>query len=158
MIEIRPAEMPAELPVVRALFLEYARGLGIDLGFQEFEAELAALPGKYAPPRGRLLLAFDGDSAAGCVALRPVDHRTCEMKRLYVRPQARGQRLGWRLAQRICDEAQKAGYRRICLDTLSTMTSAQALYRSLGFQPIEPYVYNPIEGAKFLGLDLLRSG
>ena len=154
MTEIRPAELPADLPVVRQLFRQYAEGLGIDLGFQDFEAELACLPGKYAPPRGRLMLAWDGGTAVGCVALRAVDGLTCEMKRLYVTPQVRGQQWGRRLAERICGEARDAGYRRICLDTLPTMASAQELYRSLGFKPVEPYVYNPIEGTRFLALDL----
>ena len=157
MIEIRPAELPADLPAVRRLFREYAASLGIDLGFQDFEAELAALPGKYAPPAGRLMLAWDGGSAVGCVALRPLDGDTCEMKRLYVQPGVRGRQLGRRLAQRICSEARDAGYRRICLDTLPTMASAQALYQSLGFTPVEPYVYNPIPGARFLALELQRA-
>lgn len=155
MIEIRPARWPDDAPVVRALFREYADGLGIDLGFQDFESELHALPGKYEPPAGRLLLAWRDDEALGCVALRPVDRgETCEMKRLYVRPGARGTQLGRRLAERICDEARSAGYRRICLDTLSTMDAARGLYVSLGFEPIEPYVFNPIAGAMFLGREL----
>jgi GNAT superfamily N-acetyltransferase len=154
MIEIRPAELPGEVPVVRRLFLEYAEGLGVDLCFQDFEAELASLPGKYSPPRGRLMLAWDGDSALGCIALRPVDGETCEMKRLYVQPRVRGERLGLRLVERICSEARDAGYRRMCLDTLPTMSSAIGLYATLGFRPIAPYVFNPIEGALFLGLDL----
>jgi len=154
MTGIRPAEIPGDLPVVRRLLREYAEGLGVDLGFQDFEAELASLPGKYAPPRGRLVLAWHEGRAVGCVALRAIDDETCEMKRLYVQAGVRGQRLGRRLAQRICREARDAGYRRIFLDTLPTMASAQALYRSLGFQPVEPYVYNPIPGTSFLGLDL----
>jgi len=154
MIEIRPADLPADVPAVRQLFREYADGLGIDLCFQDFETELASLPGKYAPPEGRLLLAWDGDRAVGCVALRPIDGQTCEMKRLYVQPGVRGQQLGRRLAERVCREARDAGYRRICLDTLPSMSSAVQLYARLGFRPIEPYVFNPIEGAIFLGLDL----
>ena len=154
MIDIRPAQLPRELAEVRSLFREYVTGLGIDLEFQDFEAEIAGLPGKYTPPRGRLLLAWSATEAMGCVALRPLDETSCEMKRLYVRPQARGEQLGRRLAQRICDEAREAGYARICLDTLPTMASAQKLYRSLGFKPIEPYVFNPIAETKFLALDL----
>jgi ribosomal protein S18 acetylase RimI-like enzyme len=154
MIDIRSAELPRELPLVRTLFREYQRSLGIDLCFQDFEAELATLPGKYAPPRGRLLLAFDGEAPLGCVALRPLDGGDCEMKRLYLRPAARGRHLGRQLTERICAEAHDAGYRRICLDTLPSMTAAVALYRSLGFAPIAPYVYNPIEGALFLGREL----
>jgi ribosomal protein S18 acetylase RimI-like enzyme len=154
MIDIRPADLPRDLTEVRSLFREYAHGLGIDLDFQDFEAEMAALPGKYAAPWGRLLLAWSGTEAVGCVALRPLDESTCEMKRLYVRPQARGQQLGRRLAQRLYEEAREAGYSRICLDTLPTMVSAQKLYQSLGFAPIDPYVFNPIPGTKFLALDL----
>jgi ribosomal protein S18 acetylase RimI-like enzyme len=154
MIEIRPADLPRELDATRALLREYADGLGVDLCFQDFEAELAALPGKYAPPRGRLLLAWRGDELLGCVALRPVDARDGEMKRLYVRPQARGEGLGRRLAQRIVDEARAAGYARLCLDTLPTMTGAQALYAALGFVPVAPYVFNPVPGTRFLALAL----
>jgi len=153
-IDIRPAVLPDDLPVVRELFREYAVALGVDLCFQNFEEELAALPGKYAAPRGRLLLAWDGAAPVGCVALRPVDTERGEMKRLYVRPAARAQRLGRRLAERICAEAKEAGYRQICLDTLATMTPAVSLYRELGFVAIEPYVYNPLDGVLFLGRDL----
>jgi ribosomal protein S18 acetylase RimI-like enzyme len=153
-IDIRPADLPRDLDVVRTLFREYADRLGVDLAFQDFEAEVASLPGKYAPPAGRLLIAWRDAAAVGCVALRGLDARHCEMKRLYVRPAVRGEQLGRRLAERICAEARTAGYARICLDTLPTMQAAQALYRSLGFQPIDPYVFNPIAGTKFLGLAL----
>jgi ribosomal protein S18 acetylase RimI-like enzyme len=128
--------------------------LGIDLGFQDFEAELVALPGKYEPPTGRLLLAWNGTEAVGCVALRPLDGDACEMKRLYVRPRVRGEQLGRRLAERICQEARSAGYSRICLDTLPTMTAAINLYTALGFKPVEPYVYNPVPGSLLLALEL----
>ncbi|WP_375756085.1 GNAT family N-acetyltransferase [Corallococcus exercitus] len=154
MMVIEPARFPEDLALVRTLWREYAEGLGIDLGFQDFESELASLPGKYAPPRGRLLLARRGAEELGCVALRPLSDGACEMKRLYVRPAARGEQLGRKLAERICDEARAAGYSRICLDTLSTMSAAIGLYTSLGFRPIEPYVFNPIPGALFLGRDL----
>lgn len=158
-IEIRPAAFPRDLELVRGLFREYADGLGIDLCFQDFDAELAGLPGKYSPPDGRLLLAWrgdadDGETAVGCVALRAVDGGTCEMKRLYLRPGLRGTQLGRRLAERIVAEARAAGYARICLDTLPSMSAAIRLYAALGFSPIEPYVYNPIPGALFLGLEL----
>jgi ribosomal protein S18 acetylase RimI-like enzyme len=154
MIDIRPAAFPLDLAVVRLLFREYSQTLGIDLEFQGFEAEVAHLPGKYETPAGRLLLAWSGDDAVGCIGLRPLGGDTCEMKRLYVRPEARGHNLGRRLAERICDEARAAGYSRICLDTLPTMAAAQGLYESLGFKPIEPYVFNPIPGTKFLALEL----
>lgn len=154
MTDIRPADLPRDLDVVRALFGEYAESLGIDLAFQGFEREVAELPGKYQPPAGRLLLAWNGTRAVGCIALRPLETNVCEMKRLYVRPEARGEGLGRRLAERICREARDAGYARICLDTLPMMASAQALYESLGFVSTAPYVFNPIPGTKFLALDL----
>ncbi len=152
--EIRPAEFPRDLGEVHSLFCEYAASLSIDLCFQDFETELATLPGKYKPPQGRLLLACRGREAVGCVALRPLEGAACEMKRLYVRPQARGEHLGRRLAESICEEARSAGYSRICLDTLPTMIAALELYSALGFKPIGPYVFNPIPGAIFLALDL----
>lgn len=154
MTEIRAADIPNHLALVRMLFREYADSLGVDLCFQGFDSELAQLPGKYAAPTGRLLLAWHGADVVGCVAMRGLDTSTCEMKRLYVRPQARGEQLGRRLAQRVCSEAREAGYARICLDTLPTMTAAQQLYRTLGFEPIEPYVFNPVPGSLFLGLNL----
>jgi GNAT superfamily N-acetyltransferase len=154
MIEIRPATSPDELALIRSLFREYAASLDVDLCFQGFEEELAGLPGKYAPPAGRLLLAWRGDEVLGCGALRPLGDGACEMKRLYVRPAARGLQLGRRLAERICSEARLAGYSRICLDTLPSMMAAQAIYLSLGFRPIEPYVFNPVPGVRFLALEL----
>jgi GNAT superfamily N-acetyltransferase len=154
MTDIRPAELPRDLDDVRRLFREYAASLSVDLSFQDFETELAALPGKYQPPKGRLLLAWSGIGAVGCVALRPLKGAVCEMKRLYVRPQARGQQLGWRLAERICQEARAAGYSRICLDTLPTMAEALKLYAAMEFKPIEPYVFNPVPGAIFLAMEL----
>ena len=147
---VRPARFPDDLDVVRSLFVEYAAGLGVDLGYQGFDGEVASLPGKYAPPAGRLLLAWRGDRAAGCVALRPLEGTTCEMKRLYVRPEARGDGAGRRLVHAILDAARDAGYARICLDTLPTLGAAWALYASLGFDAVEPYVFNPISGARFL--------
>ena len=151
---IAPAKFPDDLAIVRALFREYADRLGVDLCFQGFEAELANLPGDYASPRGQLLLATDGGHALGCVALRPIDAATCEMKRLYVRPEARGLRLGRLLVERLIADARSAGYARICLDTLPAMTEAQALYHSLGFADIAPYVYNPIAGTRYMGLEI----
>jgi ribosomal protein S18 acetylase RimI-like enzyme len=154
--DIRQAAFPRDTRDVRALFKEYADGLGVDLGFQGFDDEVAQLPGKYAVPTGRLLLAWRGDEAVGCIAMRRIDNLVCEMKRLYVRPQARGEALGRRLVERLCDEARRAGYARICLDTLVSMASAQKLYESMGFKPIDPYVYNPLSGTQFLSLDLAK--
>lgn len=153
-LDIRPARIPADLDLVRQLFREYAESLGLDLSFQGFDEELSSLPGKYAAPRGRVLLAWQDEEPVGCVALRPLGDGACEMKRLYVRPNARGMRLGQALARRICDDARQAGYTRICLDTLSSMTAAVGLYTSLGFHPIPPYVFNPLPGAMYFGRDL----
>lgn len=153
-IEIRPAEFPRHLDIVRGLFSDYATALGVSLDFQDFDAELAGLPGDYSPPQGRLLLAWRAQEAIGCVALRPLEQGVCEMKRLYLKPAARQAGLGKQLAQRICAEARAAGYDRMRLDTLSTMTAALRLYQSLGFRPIPAYYYNPIPGAVYLELDL----
>ncbi len=138
----------------RALFLEYAESLGFDLGFQDFEAELRSLPGDYAPPGGVLLLARAADEAVGCVGLRPLAPETCEMKRLYVRPEARGTGAGRALAEAVVEVGRELGYRRMRLDTVPAMTAARALYRSLGFREIEPYRFNPIPGTSFMELDL----
>jgi len=153
-VAIRPAEFPHHLDIVRGLFRDYVSALGVSLDFQDFDAELAGLPGDYAPPRGRLLLAWQSQEPIGCVALRPLGQGICEMKRLYLKPSARQTGLGIQLAQRICAEARAAGYERMRLDTLSTMTAALRLYRSLGFRAIAPYYYNPIPGAVYLELDL----
>jgi putative acetyltransferase len=151
---IRDAEGPGDLELVRTLFLEYARSLDFDLGFQGFEGELAGLPGEYAPPGGALFLAWSGGEAAGCVALRKIDAARCEMKRLYVRPAFRGAGVGRRLAGEVVRRAREAGYRAMRLDTVPGMTEAVALYRSLGFHEIEPYRPNPVPGALFFEFTL----
>jgi ribosomal protein S18 acetylase RimI-like enzyme len=157
MIQIQPAQFPEQLEVVRTIFREYAESLGIDLSFQQFDSELAGLPGKFAPPQGQVLLAYNEGELIGCVAMRPLDETTCEMKRLYVRASGRGLQGGRQLATQICATARVAGYRRIRLDTLPTMQPALQLYASLGFEPIPAYVFNPIAGAIFLECDLTRT-
>jgi ribosomal protein S18 acetylase RimI-like enzyme len=154
MLEIRIASTPADIEIARTLFREYQASLGVDLGFQDFEAELRTLPGDYVSPGGLLLLAFDGDDAAGCVAMRPLGDATCEMKRLYIRPRFRGSGAGLQLARHIIESARAAGYRRMLLDTLPSMTGAQRMYERLGFRDVPPYRHNPIEGTRYLGLEL----
>ena len=144
------AAVLGDLGEIRVMLREYATWLEVDLCFQNFEQELAGLPGEYAPPRGRLLIA----QGAGCVALRAIDGETCEMKRLYVRPQHRGSGLGRRLIAGIIEEARGIGYARMRLDTMPKMDSAQRLYASFGFRDIEAYRYNPEPGARFLELAL----
>jgi GNAT superfamily N-acetyltransferase len=142
------------LDSVRRLFREYQVSLGIDLGFQGFEEELAGLPGAYQPPRGRLYLALVGTDPAGCIALRPFSERQCEMKRLYVRSEFRGRSLGEKLARTVIRDARLIGYAEMLLDTLPTMVAAQNLYRSLGFRECPAYRHNPVPGSRFMKLDL----
>jgi ribosomal protein S18 acetylase RimI-like enzyme len=152
-MEVVDGHVAERLPVVRELFEEYAAALDVDLGFQDFDRELAELPGDYAPPAGRLLLAL-GPEPAGCVALRPFAPDVCEMKRLYVRPEFRGTGLGRILAEQIVEAARDAGYERMRLDTLPTMGAARGLYESLGFVEIEAYRPNPVHGTTYFELAL----
>jgi ribosomal protein S18 acetylase RimI-like enzyme len=153
-MRIIAAHAPAHLNTVRELFREYADSLELDLCFQDFERELAELPGKYAPPSGRLFLAVRQERPAGCAAVRAMDKQTCEMKRLYVRPEFRRFGAGRLLARATIDSAREIGYQRMRLDTLASMTPAIALYESLGFGRIEPYYHNPSPAAVFMELVL----
>lgn len=153
-MEVIDATSAEDVERARTLFREYERSLGIDLCFQGFEQELAGLPGAYAPPAGRLLLAVEDGTLAGCVALRPLGAGACEMKRLYVRPGFRRRRAGRLLATAVIREARAIGYARVRLDTLPSMQEAIGLYRALGFVEIAPYTANPVPGALFMELDL----
>ena len=153
--DLRQAESAEEMASIRELFLEYANSLGFSLCFQSFDHELASLPGDYAQPRGRLVLARQEGVAAGCVALHRLEDGICEMKRLYVRPQFRGRGLGKLLAQHIIREARALGYQQLRLDTVEpTMREAVAMYRKMGFREVAPYRPNPIEGALYMELTL----
>ncbi|MFM7002048.1 MAG: GNAT family N-acetyltransferase [Limnohabitans sp.] len=149
---------PADFVQVNAIFKEYAQSLKVDLCFQNFDEELAHLPGEYAEPRGALMLAFVNGVVAGCCALRPLDScdysNAAEMKRLYVRQPFRGMGLGRQLAEAILDAARHAGYACVLLDTLDDMEAARALYEDLGFEEIPPYYHNPHAGAHYLKADL----
>jgi ribosomal protein S18 acetylase RimI-like enzyme len=152
-VELIQATLPEHIEQTRALFLEYAESLGFSLCFQSFDEELKSLPGAYAPPSGRLLLAQYEQQAAGCVALRKLEANSCEMKRLYVRPAHRGKGLGRILVERVIAEARAIGYQRMRLDTIaSSMQDAVELYRKIGFKEIAPYRANPIAGALYLEL------
>ncbi len=155
---IESGESPLLVGAIRRLLSEYQTGLSVDLCFQGFEEELAALPGAYAPPRGNLLLAMRDDEALGCVGVRPLDAGRCEMKRLYVRPAGRGQGLGRQLAERAIAFARAAGYREMVLDTLPQMVEAQRLYAVLGFTECAAYYENPLPGVRYLRLKLEKAG
>lgn len=139
-----------DLVHIKELFIEYAKSLGVDLSFQGFEEELKSLPGKYSEPEGSIVLALVGEKPAGCAALRRITEQICEMKRLYVRDEFRGVGLGRELADRIIERAKELDYKYIRLDTLPTMERAQDMYRDMGFYEIEPYIFNPVEGTKYL--------
>lgn len=155
-MDIIEAQNQAQIDAVRLLFREYEAFLDVDLCFQGFEEELAALPGRYAPPDGVLLLAVEKEQAAGCGALRRIDGKTCEMKRLFVRPAFRGRGLGRTLAQRLIAEALARGYDAMLLDTLDKLEAAVALYQDLGFKQTEPYYGNPLPGVLYWRLDLTQ--
>lgn len=156
---IEPINPDSDIPAVRELFQQYVESLDIDLSFQNIDDELASLPGKYGEPHGTILLARDAEGKAlGCVAIRPLAlkglEKACEIKRLYVRPEGRGQALGLRLAEAALAFARGRGYATVYLDTLQTMTSAQRLYAALGFRQIEAYYHNPVPGAVYMSLSL----
>jgi putative acetyltransferase len=148
------AHSSAHVASIRELFSEYAASLGLDLEYEHFARELATLPGDYVPPAGVLLLAIEQDRALGCVGVRPLEPGSCELKRLYVRPEARGTGLGRELTEQAIAFGRGAGYHVMRLDTLPSMASARALYRALGFHEIAPYRYNPVPGTAFLELTL----
>ena len=153
--DLHGAESPEQIAQVRELFLEYANSLGFSLCFQSFDQELAALPGDYAPPGGRLILASSDGHPVGCAALHKLAPEICEMKRLYVRPQFRGKGLGRELAEKVIAEARQIGYKKLRLDTVEPkMQAAVAMYRELGFREIPPYRTNPIDGALYMELQL----
>lgn len=154
MLQINQALTKDDFAVAGDLFREYQRWLNIDLGFQDFEKEIAGLPGSYAPPTGRLLLATLDDAIVGCIALQARDDGECEMKRLFVRTECQGKGVGRQLVTRVIDEARLIGYRRIVLDTLPVMTAAHQMYESFGFREIPAYRYNPVPGTRYLALDL----
>jgi putative acetyltransferase len=151
---IRQAQSAADFAHARSLFEEYAAWLAIDLCFQGFAEELATLPGAYAPPRGRLLLAGAVDAPVGCIALRPLTDDAGEVKRLYVKPSARGGGLGEALVQAILNDARAIGYRELKLDTIDWMRDARRLYARLGFVECSPYYHNPVPGAVYMSLAL----
>lgn len=153
-LEILSAESIEQIETIRQLFSEYAKSLNFDLCFQDFDKELEALPGKYAAPDGRLMLALYDQKIAGCVGLWKVNKEVCEMKRLWVRPEFRGRKIGRELAEYVIEQAKIIGYSRMKLDTIDSMTAAIKLYVSLGFKSISAYRYNPVEGAEYMELDL----
>ena len=153
-IRISEARWPDDRATVEALFREYVASLAEDISFQNVDEELGTLPGRYARPGGVVLIARDGEKAAGAVAYRRVEPGVCEMKRLYVRPAFRGRDLGRELANELIEDARARGYRTMLLDTLASMATARALYRDLGFGPVAPYYDNPLPGVMYMALQL----
>lgn len=143
-----------ELDNVKKLFSEYTEFLGVDLSFQQYNEEISSLPGKYALPDGRLYVIYDGQQLAGCVALRKIDDKSCEFKRLFVRPEFRGKKLGCILMEKVIEDARLMGYKVGYLDTLSTLKSAIVIYEKLGFEKIPPYYDNPLENVAYYRIDL----
>jgi len=156
MIEYKLASSEDDIALARTLFTEYGRSLNFSLCFQDFDRELAELPGDYASPDGRLILVYHRQTPVGCVALRKIDPQVCEMKRLYVRPEFRGEGFGRALAETALEEAKKIGYRFMRLDTVPEMKEAISLYESIGFKKIPPYRDNPVPGAIYLEIDLVN--
>jgi ribosomal protein S18 acetylase RimI-like enzyme len=154
MPRIVEARSPAEMDAARALFREYQRAIGVDLCFQGFDAEVRDLPGAYAPPEGRLLLALEDGEPAACGALRSIAPGIAELKRMWVRPAFRGRKLGRAIAEALLAAARERGCRAVRLDTLASMLEAQALYRSLGFREIPAYYPNPLPGVLYMELEL----
>ena len=154
MTTIRPAAFPADAEAVLDIWREFVASPSVSLNYQNYEAEFADLPGKYAPPDGRLIVAERDGALDGCIALRKVDDQICEMKRLYVRPRARGAGLGLQLVARLIEEAGEAGYAEMRLDVLAEFERAKILYRQLGFVAAKPVSFNPLPGTEFLGLKL----
>ncbi len=154
MIQIISALTDGHYQYARHLFVQYADTLGLDLEFQGFSRELARLPGSYAPPRGCILLAELSGNCVGCVALRPLENKICEMKRLFVTPEYRGCDIGRTLTCSVIDRAREMGYEKMRLDTIESMKAAKRLYRSLNFRTIQAYCYNPLENPSYMELDL----
>lgn len=153
-IKIIQATGKNQIDSAKKLFLEYAESLDFELCFQNFDNELAGLPGDYSPPEGRLYLALNENKPAGCIALRKFKDSVCEMKRLYVRPKFRGKNIGKKLVELLIEDAREIGYKKMVLDTVPSMQTAQKLYKSFGFHEIKPYRINPVKGAVFMELRL----
>ncbi|RPI17313.1 MAG: GNAT family N-acetyltransferase [Ignavibacteriae bacterium] len=149
-IIIKQANNDNEIKIIKQLFLEYANSLNFDLCFQDFDKEIEGLPGKYDLPAGRLLICYVDDTPAGCIALRKIDDEICEMKRLYVKPEFRGYKIGLKLVEYLLNEARNSGYKKMRLDTLPVMDKAINLYKQFGFYEIEPYIFNPLPEAKYM--------